>query len=326
MKKSVIKEVENLIKRYQLNCSVEEFREMADWRDISCGERLLSEDFIREFKDYVIWGDIASYQKLSEKFMIEFEDELDWSAISGFQVLPEKFIEKYKDKLDWHLIVEHQKLSCKFIEKHKDKALFFGSAETSQTLSEKFIEKFKDELDWNEISRNQKLSERFIRKFENGVYWENISAFQNLSEKFIRDFLNELDLHSIGEYQNLSLEFCKEFRLDCDIPKLHKKINPKKNALAYAKKHKLKTDKKYLYAFRNHDMFGKGAFSDNIHYKKGKYYRDWHCDPRKDLPNSYGLGIWPKGDTPVKVKLDDFCIAVRDSKEGKARVWGFEII
>ena len=66
-----------------------------------------------------------------------------------------------------------------------------------------------------------------------------------------------------------------------------------------------------------------GMFNKIIFYKKGKYYRDWHrnLDPKKR--NSFGLGIFPKGNTPVKVKIKDWGCTVLDSD--KARVWGFRI-
>jgi len=93
----------------------------------------------------------------------------------------------------------------------------------------------------------------------------------------------------------------------------------------YAQQYNLKVDEKYLYAFRIHDDFGRGMFSKAIFYTKGKYYRDWHCDMRVNKENSFGLGIFPKGNTPVKVKIEDWGVAV-SRKDGKARVWGFEVI
>jgi len=42
--------------------------------------------------------------------------------------------------------------------------------------------------------------------------------------------------------------------------------------------------------------------------------------------NSYGFGIWPKGNTPIRVKLEDWGTEVKKDSQGKARVRGFEII
>ena len=60
-------------------------------------------------------------------------------------------------------------------------------------------------------------------------------------------------------------------------------------------------------------------------YKKGKYYKDWHCDMRKDEENSFGLGIFSEGNTKVKVKVEDWGVCVNRNDE-KCRVWGFQVL
>jgi hypothetical protein len=109
---------------------------------------------------------------------------------------------------------------------------------------------------------------------------------------------------------------------------INKEKSPKqktKEIKEYAETYSLKFDGKYLYAFRHHDEYGRGAFHSTIIYQKGKYYKDWHCDMRKRVENSFGLGIWPTGNTPIRVKIEDWgvCVSMND---GKARVWGFEVI
>ena len=96
-------------------------------------------------------------------------------------------------------------------------------------------------------------------------------------------------------------------------------------AHAYAKKHGLKYDRYYIYAYREHDKWGRGYYNKTITYEKGYYYRDWHCDPRSSHRNSFGMGIWPKGNTPVKVKISDWGVEIPKDC-GKARVWGFEVL
>jgi hypothetical protein len=46
---------------------------------------------------------------------------------------------------------------------------------------------------------------------------------------------------------------------------------------------------------------------------------------RPDIENSFGLGIFPEGNTPVKVKIEDWGVEV-NRNDGKTRVWGFEIV
>ena len=42
--------------------------------------------------------------------------------------------------------------------------------------------------------------------------------------------------------------------------------------------------------------------------------------------NSFGLGIFPKGNTPIKVKISDWGVEIDSRNDGKARVWGFQIV
>jgi len=46
---------------------------------------------------------------------------------------------------------------------------------------------------------------------------------------------------------------------------------------------------------------------------------------RKDVKNSFGLGIFPTGNTKVKIKFEDWGVCV-EREDGKCRVWGFEIV
>ena len=137
----------------------------------------------------------------------------------------------------------------------------------------------------------------------------------------------------IAKYQKLSKNFIREFKDKVDI-NLYKKVNRKisylqkiKEVKEYCKKYNLEFDYKNrcFYAYRNHDILGRGIWNKTISYKKGKYYKDWHLDMRKNEENSFGLGIWPKGNTKVKVLIKDWGVEV-DRKDGKARVLGFEIV
>ena len=83
------------------------------------------------------------------------------------------------------------------------------------------------------------------------------------------------------------------------------------------KKHNLKIENGYLYAFRNHDKRGSGNYKFNSFYKKGEVYKDWHCDLNPKNKNSYGFGIWPKGNTPVRVPLKAWGTAVYEDPDGK---------
>jgi hypothetical protein len=195
------------------------------------------------------------------------------------------------------------------------------------------IKQFNDQFDWNYISYRQKLSEEFIREFKDKVDWLNIYGYQKLSEEFIREFSNKVYWYYISCYQKLSEAFIEEFKNKINIYvqlKSHhvkKTLEQKRKEIQeYAAKYNLKYDDEYLYAYRDHDKWGRGVWNRTISYQSGIYYQDWHCDLNPDNENSFGLGIWPKGNTPVKIKISDWGTVVNHDPKGKARVWGFQII
>jgi hypothetical protein len=306
MKKSVEEEIRYLIKKLDLNCSVEEFKDEVIWIYISKYQKL-SENFIREFKDKINWGNISIYQKLSEGFIREFEDKVDWRWISMYQKLSEGFIREFKDKIKWKCISKYQK------------------------LSENFIREFKDKVIWINISQYQKLSEVFIREFIDKVSWYYISKYQKLSENFIREFKDKVNWGYISEYQKLSEDFIREFKL---------KINPD-NWLYKDKGFKLKKIKETgLYEFfdADHILAYKGIRSDryskyNFQYRylTGETY-ECHCDYTDD-ENSFGLSAWTEEKArkhcnelviKVKINVSDIGRIVHDG--GKLRYSKFTVI
>ena len=243
-----------------------------------------------------------------------------------------KIIEKIIYKNSWSNICINQKLSEKFIERHFDK-LNINDICICQNLSEKFIDKYFDKLDLNLICIYQKLSIKFIEKYFNKLDIEYICINQNLSEKFIEKYFDKLDIYYISRYQNLSVKFVEKY-FNKVYWEAYNEVNRKipyqqkiKEIKEYCKKYNLKFDEenKCFYAYREHDQYGRGIFNKTIFYKKGKYYRDYHLDMRKDKENSFGLGIFPSGNTKVKVLIEDWGLKI-DRDGGKCRVWGFEII
>ena len=150
-----------------------------------------------------------------------------------------------------------------------------------------------------------------IKEFKDKVDWHFICKSQTLSENFIREFKDKVDVQT-------------QIRSHRDKRTLDQK---REEVVLYAEKYNLKVTKNYLYAYRDHDKRGCGVYNKTIMYKTGHYYRDWHCDLDSTTQNAFGLGIFPKGNTKVKVKIKDWGVEVKnDEIRGKARVWGFQII
>lgn len=115
MNRKVKEEVEKMIKKYDINCSVEYFKDAVSWNLFS-GEEGLSEDFIREFQGYVDWYEISAHQILSEDFIREFKDKVDWYLIS-FQKLSEGFIWKMRENININECLRRKIITQQFINK-----------------------------------------------------------------------------------------------------------------------------------------------------------------------------------------------------------------
>ena len=82
-----------------------------NWFEISA-YYILSEDFIREFKDKVEWWNICLNRTiLSENFSREFQDKIDWYYISCTQNLSKLFIYEFYDKVYWSYLIKKHNFS-----------------------------------------------------------------------------------------------------------------------------------------------------------------------------------------------------------------------
>jgi hypothetical protein len=233
-------------------------------------------------RNYVVWN-----QHLSEEFWTARWDDLieyQRNGVVQYQRPSEKFWETY-----WGELTEHQ----------RNDVIYY------QHLSEEFCAAL-----WDELTEYQR----------DGVIWS-----QHLSEKFCATHWTELtegQHYIILQYQPHSFNWVTDPELRESIP-VHPSTEERiARGKAYSAKHELESNIVGFCGFRNHDKWGRGAFKPNTYYLESKEYHDWRCDPREDEKDSYGLGIWPKGNTRIFVKWEDFCVEV-NREDGKARVWAF---
>jgi hypothetical protein len=123
------------------------------WYEIS-ENKILSEEFIREFQDNLIWGPIWINKKFSEDFIREFERKVNWFLISKNQKLSEDFIRDFQMKVDWFAV------------------------SAIQQLTDNFITEFKDRMDWCIYFRNHKSSFKIMKKFILKSDIENLNDFK----------------------------------------------------------------------------------------------------------------------------------------------------
>jgi hypothetical protein len=242
----------------------------------------------------------------SEQTIRDFVNNLtkhDWYNISKFQQLSEPFIREFKYKVFWPYISEYQ------------------------PVSEPFIREFHDKVHWYYIAHNQPLSEDFIKEFKNKVNWNCICRYQHLSESFIREFNYKLNWHYISKHQNLSEDFMREFQGKIFMHILPNRIDNRSDEekleeiKEYAQTYNLEFKDGYLYAFRNHKN-NRGMY--NGFYPEKGIYKDWKCDLNPNIKRSYGFGILPQGNTPVKVYYKWWGTKINNLNV--ARVWAFDII
>lgn len=141
-----------------LHCKAydEEFASNVDWGYLSRCHKL-SIEFIRIYKDKLIWKIICYEHSLTVVFMDEFHEYLNWINISRVP-LPEWFIEKYKFYVHWPFICQYQVLSEEFIIEHLE-FIDFWIISKYQDLSEKFIVEHFDRLYLPYIDAYQKISD-----------------------------------------------------------------------------------------------------------------------------------------------------------------------
>lgn len=211
--------------------------ELINWKEIS--KEKLSENFIREFKDKVHWGNISEYQELTDDFIDEFADVVNWRFISSNRFPSAKLYSKYISRIYWGYIYKYE-LPEDFI-KQFECHMCWNKIAMRQQLSENLIIEKWDAVSWLDILQYQILSESFLRKliemfainppknfnpyrqdlrfgddeYRNNaidILWKYISNCQKLSEDFIREFQDVVCWNSIYNFQILSNDFSNEFK------------------------------------------------------------------------------------------------------------------
>lgn len=179
-----------------------------NWTDISKNDKL-SEDLIRQFKDFIDWDLISRYQVLSETFILEFKENVNWHSISAYQTLSESFITANEDYIKWDIISRYQKLSERFIINNLSK-LDMDKISEYQTLSDRFILNHYDKLNMKLITKHQgnNMSEDTINELKDVIDWEElIKINKNLSEAFINLHYSQLDWCDPDLIKKVSREF-----------------------------------------------------------------------------------------------------------------------
>ena len=145
------KEIEKIIKDLGLRVTLEQFppdKHTYNWASISAYGRL-SEEFIREFEDYILKGHLIKCQDLSEELLeyllVKYDSFIDWDDVPYYQKMSERLIERFQSKMNWIYVSTYQKLSKEFILKHQNK-ICWGCVIENQNLPADFILEFAPKM------------------------------------------------------------------------------------------------------------------------------------------------------------------------------------
>lgn len=215
---------------------IDEFYNYLDWNIISEYYDNIDEDFIRVYQHFVDWEMISFRCRMSEDFIEEFSDKVIWTTIARKR-LSEQFIKKHYEKLSSSsfLFIVNE-VSESFLSSILTPNLLF-----KQRLSDKFIIDNFDKINWTNLSTYNNFSTTILVQFHqyiifddlimlsisdrpdiyemiaktnfiDNVAWSNWLIYSGVSERFIRAFINQIDWLYLNSVRYLSVEFLREFK------------------------------------------------------------------------------------------------------------------
>jgi len=127
------------------------------WQGVSKNYSL-TEDFIRDFRDYVTWDWITVKQIMSDEFIEEFKDRILWDHLCKYKKLSEDFMRKYRDKINWTMASKYQNMSLGFMKEFKSYINWNQIFQNQKIKNSKFIEEFKDKITISELKIEMELA------------------------------------------------------------------------------------------------------------------------------------------------------------------------
>jgi hypothetical protein len=101
---------------------------------------------------------ISMYQKLSEDFMDEYKDELIWIFVSINQTMSEKFIREHQKYIDFSYLPYYQDISLSLIKDlMKTEKVSWKNISEYYPLKEAFILEYYEYLDKDLLKKNRAL-------------------------------------------------------------------------------------------------------------------------------------------------------------------------
>ena len=89
----------------------------------------LSENFIRDFQNEVIWIRICANQKLSNEFIREMHDKVHWLSLCDKQDLPDDMLMEFQHHIRWEEFFHYRAASYPILKKFIAKTSFLNMNE-----------------------------------------------------------------------------------------------------------------------------------------------------------------------------------------------------
>ena len=171
----------------------------------------------KNMKNDKFWRNISTNQQLSHKFMLDYKEYLYWTLLSSFQKFNNDILiliseQPYSSLVDWKDVCIYQPLDENIIniyEKNENINLSWNMISIHQDLNEQFIEKYCQKVNWNYISEYQKLSYEFIERHAEKLNWDLICKYQKLSYQQVIHWvisneyiLSKLNINNLKCWQN----------------------------------------------------------------------------------------------------------------------------
>ena len=183
---------------------LEEFKDDINWdnpdlyRDMSFPfTKFKMGRFLFQFKDYLNWEYLLQHYSIEENELIYFHDYVDWDMISANVVLSEEFMKEYKDSLNWNILSAKQSMSDEFI-LHMNRYINFKYLVRNQKLSMRIINTFLSRMDMDAVCQFQSLDDYFLIGHAEEINWTLVHGSRMTS---ISTFVKEHCADFISNYR-----------------------------------------------------------------------------------------------------------------------------
>ena len=148
--------------------------------------RNISKNFLRDFKEEIVWSRVHGITHFSESFITEMQDYVPWSVLSRKKNYSHKFLLDNLHYIHWYIYFTTSKVPEYVIDELINKTNFlprYKSIFAYQELLEEFLIKHIKHVSFYDISLYQKLSIEFIEDYSDRIFWHQLTYNERITLK-----------------------------------------------------------------------------------------------------------------------------------------------